>query len=50
VDPATGFGAVYLIEIVLLFVTLIAVGPLVRTPLPRPSQAIPAEPLAAYPG
>ena len=29
-SPATGYGAVYLIEIVLLFATLIAVGPLVR--------------------
>jgi BCD family chlorophyll transporter-like MFS transporter len=29
VDPATGYGAVYLIEIALLFATLIAVGPLV---------------------
>lgn len=28
--PATGYGAVYLIEIVLLFATLVAVGPLVR--------------------
>jgi BCD family chlorophyll transporter-like MFS transporter len=28
-DPATGYGAVYLIEIGLLFATLIAVGPLV---------------------
>lgn len=28
--PATGYGAVYMIEIVLLFATLIAIGPLVR--------------------
>ena len=28
--PATGYGAVYLLEIALLFVTIIAVGPLVR--------------------
>jgi BCD family chlorophyll transporter-like MFS transporter len=28
--PATGYGAVYLIEIALLFATIIAVGPLVR--------------------
>jgi BCD family chlorophyll transporter-like MFS transporter len=27
-DPATGYGAVYLIEVVLLFATLIALGPL----------------------
>ncbi len=32
VDPATGYGAVYTIEIVLLFATLVAVGPLVRSP------------------
>ena len=29
-NPATGFTAVYLIEIVLLFSTLVALGPLVR--------------------
>jgi BCD family chlorophyll transporter-like MFS transporter len=29
-SPATGFGAVYLIEILLLFVTLAVIGPLVR--------------------
>ena len=29
-NPATGFTAVYLIEIVLLFTTLVALGPLVR--------------------
>lgn len=29
-DPAVGYGAVYAIEIVLLFVTLAALGPLVR--------------------
>ncbi len=29
-DPATGYGVVYTIEIVLLFATLIAAGPLVR--------------------
>ncbi len=35
-DPATGYGAVYVIEIVLLFATLVAAGPLVRSPLPAP--------------
>jgi BCD family chlorophyll transporter-like MFS transporter len=30
-DPATGYGAVYATEIVLLFATLIALGPLVRS-------------------
>jgi BCD family chlorophyll transporter-like MFS transporter len=29
--PATGYGAVYQIEIVLLFATLVAIGPLVRS-------------------
>jgi len=29
--PATGYGAVYQIEIVLLFCTLVAIGPLVRS-------------------
>jgi len=30
IDPATGYGVVYTIEIALLFVTLVAAGPLVR--------------------
>ena len=30
VHPATGYVAVYSIEIALLFVTLVAIGPLVR--------------------
>jgi BCD family chlorophyll transporter-like MFS transporter len=29
-SPATGYGAVYATELVLLFVTLVALGPLVR--------------------
>ena len=32
--PATGYGAVYLLEVVLLFATLAAIGPLVRTTTP----------------
>jgi BCD family chlorophyll transporter-like MFS transporter len=32
--PASGYGAVYCLELLLMFVTLVAVGPLVR---PRPS-------------
>jgi len=41
-DPATGYAAVYLLEIVLLFATIAAVGPLVRrtgmpAELPSPS-------------
>jgi BCD family chlorophyll transporter-like MFS transporter len=34
-DPATGYGVVYVIEIALLFATLIAAGPLVRAPVVR---------------
>lgn len=30
-DPSTGYGVVYHLEILLLFITLIAIGPLVRT-------------------
>jgi BCD family chlorophyll transporter-like MFS transporter len=33
--PATGYGVVYVLELVLLFATLIAVGPLVRAKLPQ---------------
>jgi len=39
-DPATGYLAVYHLEIVLLFATLVAIGPLVRTSVaarPRPT-------------
>jgi BCD family chlorophyll transporter-like MFS transporter len=39
IHPATGYGAVYLLEIVLLLATLVAVGPLVRATFdlrPRP--------------
>ena len=41
-DPATGYGVVYTIEIGLLFATIIAAGPLVRSP--APSRALPAHP------
>ncbi len=34
IDPATGYVAVYTIEIVLLFATLVAIGPLVRFAAP----------------
>ncbi len=43
VDPATGYGAVYGIEIVLLFATLVAVGPLVR-----PFHAVPTASPSAF--
>ena len=32
-DPATGYVVVYLIELALLFATMVAVGPLVRPKL-----------------
>jgi BCD family chlorophyll transporter-like MFS transporter len=35
IDPATGYGVVYAIEIFLLFATLVATGPLVRRPAMR---------------
>jgi BCD family chlorophyll transporter-like MFS transporter len=38
-SPATGFGVVYLIEILLLFVTLAVIGPLVQ-PTNAPARAI----------
>jgi len=39
--PATGYSVVYHVELLLLFVTLIAIGPLVRrrTPAPQPTLA-----------
>lgn len=47
VGPATGYGAVYNLEILLLFATLVALGPLVRSePLPETSQ----DPGPAMPG
>jgi BCD family chlorophyll transporter-like MFS transporter len=30
-DPTTGYGVVYLLEVVLLFATIIALGPLARS-------------------
>jgi BCD family chlorophyll transporter-like MFS transporter len=50
-DPSVGYGAVYYLEIVLLFATLAAIGPLVR-----PSAAVTNQPqstgfgLAEFPG
>ena len=49
-DPATGYGFVYLIEIGLLFATMVAVGPLVR-PAGEVRQQSPARfGLAEFPG
>jgi len=39
VNPATGYVAVYLVEVALLFGTLVAVGPLVRWAQARPGLA-----------
>ena len=39
-NPATGYVAVYLTEVALLFGTLAAVGPLVRWAAPRPGRGI----------
>ncbi len=40
--PATGYATVYTIEIALLFATLIAIGPLVRSAMPRFAGFYPA--------
>jgi BCD family chlorophyll transporter-like MFS transporter len=48
--PATGYGTVYLIEIVLLFATMAAIGPLVR-PAGEVQRQLPARfGLAEFPG
>lgn len=41
-DPSVGYGAVYYLEIILLFATLAAIGPLVRST----AQARPQPPAA----
>jgi BCD family chlorophyll transporter-like MFS transporter len=46
VNPATGYGIVYTIEICLLFATLIATGPLVSRPVAR--RMTPVEGAAEY--
>jgi BCD family chlorophyll transporter-like MFS transporter len=48
--PSTGYGAVYNIEIVLLFATLIAIGPLVRRANVGQSQTSVRFGLAEFPG
>ena len=45
-NPATGYVAVYLVEVALLFGTLIAVGPLVRGVQSRPAFALTHEQLS----
>jgi BCD family chlorophyll transporter-like MFS transporter len=36
-NPATGYSVVYHLEILLLFITLVALGPLVRTATTNPT-------------
>jgi len=49
-DPSTGYSVVYHIEIALLFATLVAIGPLVRTARPNFSQPSSKFGLAEFPG
>ena len=50
VGPATGYGVVYHLEIVLLFATLVAIGPLVRSAGERRQQSPARFGLAEFPG
>ena len=47
---ATGYNAVYSIEIVLLFATLVAIGPLVRHARPEVGRSTSPFGLAEFPG
>ncbi|EKV32854.1 PucC protein [Caenispirillum salinarum AK4] len=49
-SPATGYAAVYQIEIILLFAALVAIGPLVRHARVRTDQASRPFGLAEFPG
>jgi BCD family chlorophyll transporter-like MFS transporter len=50
-DPSVGYGAVYYLEIILLFATLAAIGPLVRTTAAVTRQPQPTGfGLAEFPG
>jgi MFS transporter, BCD family, chlorophyll transporter len=49
-DPATGYSVVYHIEVALLFATLVAIGPLVRTVRTGLSQSPSKFGLAEFPG
>jgi BCD family chlorophyll transporter-like MFS transporter len=48
--PSVGYGAVYHVEIVLLFATLVAIGPLVRNARTAPAQPSLRFGLADFPG
>ena len=50
VSPATGYSAVYQLEIGLLFATMIAIGPLVRPARERQAQPVAKFGLAEFPG
>jgi len=47
--PAVGYGVVYHLEIALLFITLVAIGPLVRRPAPSPTPTPSKFGLAEFP-
>jgi BCD family chlorophyll transporter-like MFS transporter len=49
-NPSTGYSVVYQIEIALLFATLVAIGPLVRSARPNYSQPSSKFGLAEFPG
>ena len=49
-SPATGYGAVYYLELMLLFVTLVAIGPLVRRTRGPAARPAPTFGLAEFPG
>ncbi|UEM22865.1 BCD family MFS transporter [Skermanella mucosa] len=49
-DPSVGYGAVYYLEIILLFATLAAIGPLVRSTAQARPQPPAAFGLAEFPG
>ncbi len=49
-DPSTGYGFVYYLEIVMLFVTLAAIGPLVRPATTLKTRTIGSFGLAEFPG
>jgi BCD family chlorophyll transporter-like MFS transporter len=49
-DPSVGYSAVYHLEIALLFATLVAIGPLVRTANGGPSRSPTKFGLAEFPG
>ena len=48
--PATGYGVVYHVELALLFATLVAIGPLVRSARTAPAQPSSRFGLAEFPG